>query len=74
MLASLGLKNQQPPQPKTSRDVVPNLMGMGARDAVYQLEIRGVKARVRGRGKVESQSVFAGTAVRHGMVCELILE
>ena len=74
VLASLGLKNQQPPQPKTSRDVVPNLMGMGARDAVYQLEIRGVKARVRGRGKVKSQSVFAGTAVRHGMVCELILE
>jgi cell division protein FtsI (penicillin-binding protein 3) len=74
VLASLGLKNQQPPQPKTSRGVVPNLMGMGARDAVYQLEIRGVKARVRGRGKVKSQSVFAGTAVRHGMVCELILE
>ena len=74
VLASLGLKNQQPLQPKTSRDVVPNLMGMGARDAVYQLEIRGVKARVRGRGKVKSQSVFAGTAVRQGMVCELVME
>ena len=74
VLASLGLKNQQSLQPKTSRDVVPNLMGMGARDAVYQLEIRGVKARVRGRGKVKSQSVFAGTAVRQGMVCELVME
>ena len=74
VLASLGLKNQQPIQPKTSKSVVPNLIGMGARDAVYQLEIRGVKARVRGRGKVKSQSVFEGTAVRQGMVCELVME
>ncbi len=74
VLASLGLKNQQPSQQTTGKGVVPNLIGMGARDAVYQLESRGVKARLRGRGKVKSQSIFEGTAVRQGMVCELVLE
>jgi cell division protein FtsI (penicillin-binding protein 3) len=74
VLASLGLKNQQPSQQKTSKSIVPNLIGMGARDAVYQLESRGVKAHLRGRGKVKSQSICEGTSVRQGMVCELVLE
>ena len=74
VLASLGLKNQQPSQQKTSKSIVPNLIGMGARDAVYQLESRGVKAHLRGRGKVKSQSICKGTSVRQGMVCELVLE
>jgi cell division protein FtsI (penicillin-binding protein 3) len=47
---------------------------MGARDAVYMLESRGVKARVHGRGKVKSQSIFAGTAIKEGMICELYME
>ena len=59
---------------KTSRGIVPNVIGMGARDAVYQLESRGVKARLKGRGKVKSQSIYSGTAIRQGMVCDLVLE
>jgi cell division protein FtsI (penicillin-binding protein 3) len=47
---------------------------MGARDAVYTLEAKGVKARVHGRGKVKSQSIFAGTAIKEGMICELYME
>jgi len=73
VMNSLGVKGQRTAAPKTALNIVPNLVGMGARDAVYQLESRGVKARVRGRGKVKSQSIFAGTAVRQGMVCELVM-
>ena len=74
VMSSLGVKGQRPRQQLTSKSIVPSLVGMGARDAVYQLESRGVKARVRGRGKVKSQSIHAGTAVRQGMVCELLME
>ena len=73
VMNSLGVKGEQASVQQTARNIVPNLVGMGARDAVYQLESRGVKARVRGRGKVKSQSIFAGTAVKQGMVCELVM-
>jgi cell division protein FtsI (penicillin-binding protein 3) len=74
VMNSLKVKGQRPHQEITAKNVVPSLIGMGARDAVYQLESRGIKARVRGRGKVKSQSIYSGTAVRQGMVCELIME
>jgi len=74
VMNSLGVKGQRTGVPKTMHNVVPNLVGMGARDAVYQLESRGVKARVRGRGKVKSQSIYAGTTVKQGMVCELVMD
>jgi cell division protein FtsI (penicillin-binding protein 3) len=61
-------------QSKTGKGLVPDVTGMGARDAVFLLENIGVKAKVRGRGKVKSQSIFAGTAAKQGMVCELVLE
>ena len=59
---------------KTSKSTVPSVIGMGARDAVYQLESRGVKTRLKGRGRVKSQSIYAGTAIKQGMVCDLVLE
>ena len=74
VMSSLGVKGERPHQELTAKSVVPSVIGMGARDAVYQLESRGIKARVRGRGKVKSQSIFSGTAVRQGMVCELVME
>ena len=58
---------------KTSKSIVPSVIGMGARDAVYQLESRGVKTRLKGRGRVKSQSIYAGTAIKQGMVCDLVL-
>jgi cell division protein FtsI (penicillin-binding protein 3) len=54
--------------------VIPDLTGMGARDAVFALESRGVKAVIRGKGKVKSQSIYSGTAVKQGMVCEVMME
>ena len=77
VLASLKTKASAPSSAnyrESSKHTVPDVTGMGAKDAVYQLESRRVKARIKGRGKVKSQSIHAGTAVKQGMVCELILD
>lgn len=53
---------------------IPDVTGMGARDAVYLIEKRGVRCRVRGRGKVVGQSLPAGHCIQKGDVCMLTLE
>lgn len=53
--------------------VIPDVIGMGARDAVYLMEKSGVTVKLNGRGKVKSQSLAAGKAVKPGMKCELLL-
>ena len=75
VLNDLNIKDKpQLQQKKESGQIIPDVTGMGARDAVYALERRGVKAIIKGRGKVKSQSLYAGTAVKQGMKCELYLE
>jgi len=76
VLSSLGVKGAQKARTsqKTAMGVIPDLTGMGARDAVFALESRGVKAVIRGKGKVKSQSIYSGTAVKQGMVCEVMME
>ena len=76
VLTGLNIKDkpQIQPQKKTSSQVIPDVTGMGARDAVFALEKRGIRAVIKGRGKVKSQSLYAGTAVKQGMKCELYLE
>lgn len=53
---------------------IPNVEGMGARDAVYILESRGVKVKLDGRGKVTSQSLEPGHSIKKGDVCHLTLQ
>lgn len=55
-----------------SKHYIPNVEGMGARDAVYMLESRGVKVSVKGCGKVRHQSIAPETKIRPGM--RIILE
>ena len=75
VLRQLGVKaGNHIDEQKTSKAIVPNVIGMGARDAVYQLESLGVKTRLKGRGRVKSQSIYSGTAIKQGMVCDLTLE
>ena len=75
VMSSLGIKEKpQMEQRKATRNIVPDVTGMGARDAVFTLENCGMRAFVRGRGKVKSQSIAAGTAVKQGMVCDLYME
>ena len=52
---------------------VPNVKGMGATDAVYLLENNGMRVSVRGRGKVKSQSVRAGSKIQRGQSIVLTL-
>ena len=75
VLSSLGTKaNGNSSYREVSKHVVPDVTGMGAKDAVYLLESRHIKTRLKGRGKVKSQSIHAGSAVKQGMVCELVLD
>ncbi len=45
-------------------DVVPSVVGMGLRDALYVLENRGLEVEVKGFGKVAMQSIKAGTRIQ----------
>lgn len=59
---------------KTYSNIVPDVTGMGARDAVFLLESRGLKVKLHGRGHVSSQSYPAGKVVIKGRECILTLE
>ena len=52
---------------------MPDVDGMGARDAVYLIESMGVKVKLEGRGKVKQQSIEPGKTIRRGMKCTLKL-
>ena len=52
---------------------VPDLKGMGARDALYALELRGMKGVLKGCGKVVEQSVKPGTSVKRGATVSIRL-
>jgi cell division protein FtsI (penicillin-binding protein 3) len=54
-------------------ELLPNLKGMGIRDAVYYLENAGYKVMCRGEGKVLRQSIKPGTEIRRGSLIELVL-
>ena len=49
-----------------SKNVVPNIKGMGMKDAVYILEKTGLKVNRSGRGKVTEQSLVPGAGIRKG--------
>jgi cell division protein FtsI (penicillin-binding protein 3) len=52
---------------------VPNVMGMGLKNALYSLENRGYQVAIDGFGKVVGQSVPAGTALRRGRTVKITL-
>ena len=52
---------------------VPNVRGMGARDAVYLMEKQGIRVRLTGRGRVIEQSLAPGDRLKRGMQCSLRL-
>lgn len=43
---------------------IPNVVGMGLRDAIYVLENKGLKVSISGFGKVAQQSIRPGTLAR----------
>jgi cell division protein FtsI (penicillin-binding protein 3) len=48
---------------EVSRQAMPNVKGMGLKDALYLLETMNLKVNARGRGKVTSQSPEVGVAL-----------
>ena len=52
---------------------VPNVKGMGLRDALFVLENAGLKVGVSGAGMVQSQSINPGTEVREGSWIQIVL-
>lgn len=49
-----------------TKGLVPNVVGMGARDAIFLLENEGLKVKIVGAGKVRKQSLAAGGRVTKG--------
>ena len=54
--------------------VVPDVRGMGAKDAVYLMEKSGLKVNLSGIGKVRSQSIPAGNRLVKGQTVRLVLK
>ena len=57
----------------TSSQSVPDVRGMGLKDAVYLLENRGLRVSVTGRGKVVNQSLASGGIIKKGQQVQLVL-
>ena len=62
------------PEKTYGRSFIPDVIGMGARDAVYMIESRGVKVKLTGCGKVVKQSLEPGHSIKKGETCQLTLE
>jgi cell division protein FtsI (penicillin-binding protein 3) len=75
---SMSVKNsaailQVPANTATGSTVIPNVVGMGLKDAVYLTENKGLKVSITGRGRVISQSLPAGTTFKKGQPITLFL-
>ena len=58
----------------TDLTVMPDVTGMGLKDALFLLEERGLKVTFTGRGAVRSQSIRPGTTVQRGWNVTLVLK
>ncbi len=56
------------------KGIMPNVNGMGLKDAMFLLGNVGLKARVKGSGKVVSQSIQAGSKIGKGLMVEILLQ
>lgn len=66
--------NQVQVQPiQAGASVIPDVRGMGLKDALYVLETAGLQVQVQGKGKVAEQSLVAGTPVSKGQPIVLYL-
>lgn len=66
--ASVYAENYQPVMKKNiiRTPVMPNVKGMGLKDAIYLLENMGIKVMIKGKGKVVTQSITQGTTLTKG--------
>lgn len=57
----------------TQNKLMPSVVGMGLKDAIYLLENKGLVVDVKGRGRVVDQSLAAGLAFNKGQKVQLLL-
>lgn len=53
--------------------IMPSVVGMGLKDAIYLLENKGLMVDVKGRGRVVDQSLAAGLTFNKGQKVQLLL-
>jgi cell division protein FtsI (penicillin-binding protein 3) len=53
--------------------LVPDVKGLGLKDAIYLLENQGLKVTIQGRGLVQGQSIAPGTKISKGQNIILLL-
>lgn len=58
----------------TDDDLVPNVVGMGLRDALFVLESKGLHVKISGVGKVVSQSIPAGAKFQKKQQIRIVLD
>lgn len=56
------------------KGIMPNVNGMGLKDAMFLLGNAGLKARVKGSGKVISQSIHPGSRIGKGLMVDILLQ
>ena len=66
VFASTDSKNVLLREKKFKYGIVPDVVGMGVRDAIYMMESVGLKVSISGKGKVLKQSVAAGSLAKRG--------
>lgn len=66
-------KDYQAEPINVSTDIVPNVLGMGAKDAVYAIEQIGMLVHIKGKGAVVEQSIAPGSKITKGGIVYLTL-
>ena len=59
---------------ENSNGAVPDLKGLGLKDAIYAIENNGYRCVYEGMGHVASQTPAAGTQIRKGETVKIILK
>jgi cell division protein FtsI (penicillin-binding protein 3) len=62
-----------PVSTQSAAQVMPSVIGMGLKDAVYLMENKGLRVVASGRGRVSNQSLVAGTRFSKGQTVTISL-
>lgn len=66
-------KSQEYAVTSNENNLMPQLKGMSAKDAVYLCDVKGIKVYVKGKGKVTAQSISPNSPVDKNKSVELFL-
>jgi len=58
---------------KASNTMMPDLKGLGLKDALFLCENAGLKVNIKGRGKVVAQSLASGNQIIKGQIIDIFL-